>query len=78
MSTELKSIFGKIEIPDKVRLKSSYVSREVNLTSFYGGKERGHSLQISFLNANNESCFIQLDNENVKELINTLKGVYSM
>ena len=76
MSTELKSIKGKIEIPNPSKVTSNYQETEVHLNRFWGGTERGVSLQITFLNENGNYSHIQLDNENVKELIEILKENY--
>lgn len=69
MSTSLKTLQGKIEIPRKTDRVSDYKNTEIHLTSFYGGKERGKSLQIGFLNEDENYVHIQIDNSNVKELI---------
>lgn len=71
MSTELNSIKGKIEVPIPHKLHSEYKTAFLEITSFSGGKERGHSLQ---LNINSEH--IQLDNEGVRELIKELVKEY--
>lgn len=74
MSTELKTLKGKIEIPIKDgTMTSDYKEVDVSLTRFWGGTERGTSLQITFLNENDDYSHIQLDNENVKLLFEELK-----
>ena len=76
MSTELKTLNAKIEVPDYTHKESTYKDTEVLLNSFSGGLVRGHSLQITFLNEKNEYCHIQLDNKNVNELIKVLTETY--
>ena len=50
MSTELKTLKGKIEIPKKDgTMTSNYKEIEVSLTRFWGGNKRETSLQITFL-----------------------------
>lgn len=74
MSTELKTLKGKIEIPRKDgSMISDYKEVDVSLTRFWGGTERGTSLQITFLNENEDHFHIQLDSENVKLLFEELK-----
>ena len=73
MATELKTLKGKIEIPLKNGIMTSdYKDVDVLLTRFWGGKERGVSLQITFLNENENYSHVQLNNENVKQLIEEL------
>lgn len=72
MSTTFKSISAKIEISDPKKRESNYKETEVNLTSFFGGVKRGHSLQIGFVNEQNQYSHIQLDNENIQKLKNLL------
>ena len=76
MSTELKTLKAKIEVPDYAHKDSAYKDTEVLLNSFPGGLVRGHSLQITFLNEKGEYSHIQLDNENVRELIRVLTETY--
>lgn len=75
MSTKLETLKGKIETTTSVnsKIEPFYPSREVYLTSFYGGKERGKSLQLSFNTLMHENVHIQLDNATVKELIEILQ-----
>lgn len=73
MATELKTLKGKIEIPLKNgTMTSDYKNVDVSLTRFWGGEERGVSLQITFLNENGNYSHVQLNNENVKQLIEEL------
>ena len=72
MSTELKTLKGKIEIPNGT-MTSDYKEVDVSLTRFWGGTERKVSLQITFLNEQGNYSHIQLDNENVKLLFKELK-----
>ncbi len=76
MSTELKTLKAKIEVPDYANRNSAYKDTEVLLNSFSGGTVRGHSLQITFLNEKDEYSHIQLDNENVHQLIKVLTETY--
>lgn len=74
MSTELKTLKGKIEIPNRNEtMTSDYKEVDVSLTRFWGGTERKLSLQITFLNEQGNYSHIQLDNENVKLLFEELK-----
>lgn len=68
MSTELKTLKGKIEVPDLSKRKSAYKSTELHLNRFYGGQNRGTSLQIGFYNENGIYNHIQLDCQTVLEL----------
>lgn len=68
MSTELKSISAKIEIPKMNSYTSDYLDTEVSLNRFWGGKDRGTSLQLTFLNEKGTHSHIQLDAENIREL----------
>lgn len=72
MSTELKTLKGKIEIPNET-MTSDYKEVDVSLTRFWGGTERKESLQITFLNEQGNYSHIQLDNENVKLLFKEIK-----
>lgn len=68
MSKELESIKGKIELPNPDTSRSNYTDREVFLTAFYGGIERGDSLQITFTNEFCNPCHIQIDSSNIEKL----------
>lgn len=76
MATELKSIKAKIEIPNPPKATSTYKETKVSLTRFYGGKERGVSLQLTFLNENGDCSHIQLDNENVQLLFDIINDAF--
>lgn len=76
MSKELEPIKATIEIPNTKTKTSEYIEREVDLTSFFGGSERGHSLQLGFMNEKGFYSFIQIDNEQVKQLIKELVKTY--
>lgn len=67
MATDLKTLKADIEIPNT----SEYIKTEVNLSSFYGGAKRGHSLQIGFNDEESNYKFVQLSNSSVRELVNT-------
>jgi hypothetical protein len=73
MSKELKTLKGKIKIPDEETRKSYYKETDILLTSFYGGVKRGHSLQIAFKDENDYYKHFQLDNENLKLLVKEIK-----
>lgn len=74
MSTELKTLKGKIEIPNRNGIMTpDYKEVDVSLTRFWGGPERKLSLQITFSNEQGNYSHIQLDNENVKLLFEELK-----
>jgi hypothetical protein len=78
MSTELKSITAKIEIPSDIygTRESCYIETEVSLTRFYGGTDRSTSLQLTFSDENGEYKHIQLDSENIKELKEILNSKF--
>jgi len=70
MSTTFKEINGKVEAPiyqifQKDQFpKVEYQDATLSLTSFFGGTERGRSLQLTISN----SGYIQLTKDAVKEL----------
>ena len=68
MSTELKTLNGKIEVPFPEKMRSIYTSTELHLNRFYGGQDRGTSLQIGFYNESGQYNHIQLDCQTVLEL----------
>ena len=69
MSTSLETLKGKKE---SVRGYSiDYVECDLYLTRFYGGVERGASLQITF-----GQDYIQIDNESVHRLIKILQDAF--
>lgn len=71
MSKELKNLEAKIEIAPNKRKDINtpeYINTKVSLTSFYGGKSRKLSLQITFKDEDGNYKHIQLDNKNVKKL----------
>ena len=68
MSTELKTLKGKIEVFNPSKMESTYKSTELHLNRFYGGKDRGASLQIGFYNQLGQYNHIQLDYQTVLEL----------
>lgn len=76
MSTELKSIQGKIEIPNLKTRESDYKHTELHLTKFYGGTNRSTSLQIGFYNDLGIYNHIQLDSKAIKELKDLLNDEF--
>lgn len=70
MSERLKTIHGKIELATR-KLRPEYKDQAMILSSFNGGKLRGHSLSITIGDKQ-----IQLDNSAVKELIKELINKY--
>ena len=75
MSTELKTLKGKIELPKRDgTMTPDYKEVDVSLTRFWGGAKRKLSLQITFLNEQEDYSHIQLDNENVKLLFEELNN----
>lgn len=77
MSTELSTLKGKIQDIDKsTRDLPIYVDTEINLTRFYGGVDRGTSLQIGFITLEGNYSYVQLDNENLKELRGILQAFF--
>lgn len=77
MSTELKTITAKIEIPtNNGTMESNYVDTDVHLTRFYGGIQRKGSLQITFKDEFEDYKHIQLDSENIKQLRDILNSEF--
>lgn len=76
MSTPLKSLKGKIEKPSSISDKSNYFDAELDLDRFYGGIERGTSLQMGFYNQLGQYNYIQLDNKNIMELKSLLNEYF--
>lgn len=78
MSTELKTLKGSLELPERGgSMTSKYKKVDVSLTRFWGGSERNMSLQITFLNEQEDYSHVQLDNENVKLLIEELNNNFN-
>lgn len=71
MSTELNSIKGKFEVPIPHTKESEYKDGFLHLTSFFGGENRGHSLQLTINNSH-----IQLSKPQVLQLIKELVNTY--
>jgi len=76
MATDLKSIKALIEVPDTARNISDYKETELHLNTFYGGKDRGKSLQMGFYDVDNNYRFIQLSREAVMELFWELQEAF--
>jgi hypothetical protein len=76
MSTQLKSLKGKIEEPSSISDKSNYFDAELDLNRFYGGIERGISLQMGFYNELGRYNHIQLDDKNIIELKSLLNEYF--
>jgi hypothetical protein len=72
MSTELDLIKATIEISKSKSQHSDYVSTDVHITRFYGGKDRGTSVQLTFQNELGRMEHIQIDQENIRKLIQEL------
>lgn len=66
MSTELKSILGRVEQPDTKWSRSNYSSSQMDITSFSGGVQ-GPMIQVSLSDSH-----IQFTKDQVKDLIKTL------
>ena len=78
MSTELKTLKGSLELPKRNgNMTSDYKKVDVLLTRFWGGSKRNISLQITFLNEQGDYSHVQLDNENVKILIEELNNNFN-
>jgi hypothetical protein len=71
MSIQIARLSADIEVGGTIH-KINYVQTKLDVVKFAGGSERGTSLQLSFLNEDKERQHIQLDNDNVKELIQAL------
>ena len=72
MSTELGKLKGKIEIPVPGKMKVTYMNTEVHITRFWGGTERGVSLQLTFENETHGFSHIQISKEEAEILKNIL------
>ncbi len=70
MSTELKSITGRIEIPDAETRTSSYRTTNLLITSFSDGPKNGTMLQLTIAASGGH---IQLTREEVRDLCSTLR-----
>lgn len=57
-----------MEIPNPELKNSIYKVAEMQITSFYGGDKNGPMIQLSL-----DSSHIQLNKEQVRDLLNTLK-----
>ena len=68
MSTAIKTIIGRYESTKKPchNFKPTYEEADLLLTRFYGGKDSGRMLQLTIINE--ETTYIQLTEEQVKEL----------
>ena len=79
MSTQIKTLKGSIEIKveEAETISIKHLNRKIDLSSFYGGIERGKSLQIGFKNEFGHYVFIQLDNKNVLELLKELNNNFN-
>lgn len=66
MSTELKSILGRVEVPDTKLARSNYHSGQMDIVSFSGGTQ-GPMIQVSISDSH-----LQLTRDQVKDLIKTL------
>ena len=66
MSTELKSILGRVEHPDPKIARSSYSPSAMEITSFSGGTN-GPMIQVVLTDDH-----IQFTKDQVKDLIKTL------
>jgi hypothetical protein len=74
MSTELKTLKAKLEVPKKDgSMSSNYKDVDVQLNRFWGGEKRGVSLQFTFLGEDDNYHHFQLDKENVLLLLSELK-----
>ena len=76
MSKQFEAIKCTIEIPDKENNAPKYFPTELDLNGFYGGKERGYSLQLGFYNQFGQYNFVQLDANAIKELKELLNTEY--
>ena len=76
MSTELRSLKGKIEIPNTQSMNSDYKETELFLNRFWGGTYRGTCLQITFLNEEGNYSHVQIDSENIEELKEILNTAF--
>lgn len=73
MSINLQSIPASIELPSSSYDRTQYIETELELTVFAGGKVRGKSLQLSFVNENGNNHAIQLRNVDTIKFIKILQ-----
>ena len=68
MSTDIKTIIGRYQSTEKPchNFKPIYKEANLHLTRFYGGENNGRMLQLTI--ASDETAYIQLTKEQVKEL----------
>ena len=76
MSTTYEPIKGKREVPIPELHKSTYMPAELHITRFYGGVDRGVSIQLGILDMDWFHS-IQLDNVAAHALLKQLKGALS-
>jgi len=76
MSTELGKLKGKIEIPVPGRMEVTYMDTEVSLNRFWGGTERGVSLQLIVENEAHRFSYVQLSEYEVKILKDILNEYF--
>ena len=71
MSTRIKTIKGRYEtIGRKIGFVANYAPAELDLTRFWSGTANGRMLQLTI--QSDRTAYIQLTQEQVKELAQTL------
>jgi len=74
MSTDVVTLKGKRELPvTKDGRYSVYSDMELHANTFYGGADRGKSLQLTLSGLATVPLHIQLDNATAKKLVVALK-----
>ena len=70
MSTDLKTITGRIERPINNMFEVDYKPCELHINSFWGGEKKGLMIQLTL---SETEPYIQLDKSQVDELIDVLQ-----
>lgn len=72
MATTYDPITGLLEVPIPAIRKSEYLPSKLHITRFFGGTERGVSIQLGIEDENGYKD-IQLDNRSANELLDLLQ-----
>ena len=74
MSTQYEPIVGDIEYPLTEEKRNNYVPALLHISRFFGGKDRGVSIQLGIENEyDNSYSHIQLDNKSANALLELLR-----
>ena len=75
MSTEIKEIKGRKEAKFYKGEKTKYIRSTLYITRFWGEKSKGRMLQLT-INNNEEHSYVQLTENQVKDLSKTLSEAF--